>query len=46
MSSCLSYLGGFIFYMNSIFLLVSKISTSTSSPWALFMEAATKPWVS
>ena len=50
MSSCLSYLGGFIFCMSSlltsILLLVSTISTSTSSPWFFFMEAATKPWVS
>ena len=39
MSFCLSYLGWFIFCMNSILLLVS-------SPWTFFMEAATKPWVS
>ena len=39
MSSYLSYLGWFIFCMYSILLLVS-------SPWAFFMKAATKPWVS
>ena len=51
MSSCLSYLGGFIFCRSSLgtnsFLLVSCSSTSTSSPRAfLVMLPATKPWLS
>ena len=46
MSYSLSYLGWFISCMNSILLLVSTISTSTSSLKAFFMEDATKPWVS